>query len=132
MLENDLALPALAEADRRFLLMGYDRLMPSLQALWLDLVPLHGDAHLGNVFITSDGARWNDFENACRGPREWDTGCLPRTDPNGREPVDRDLDSVLSDLRSLCVAVWCCARYDLPEKRDAAQYHLGYLKTRFA
>jgi hypothetical protein len=26
--------------------------------------PILGDAHLGNVFITPEGALWNDFEDA--------------------------------------------------------------------
>jgi len=38
--------------------------------------PLHGDAHFGNVLWTSDGPLWNDFENACTGPVEYDLACL--------------------------------------------------------
>jgi hypothetical protein len=34
-------------------------------------------------------------------------------------------------LRSLCVSVWCFAKYHIPEKREAANYHLGYLRERF-
>jgi hypothetical protein len=29
----------------------------------------------------------------------------------------------------LCVSVWCFAKYS--DKREAADYHLGYLKERF-
>jgi hypothetical protein len=33
-------------------------------------------------------------------------------------PTDnRDLLSVLSDLRSLCILVWCFAKYDITDKR---------------
>jgi hypothetical protein len=39
---------------------------------------------------------------------------------------------LLADLRSLCVAVWCWARYDIAEKRDAANVHLAYLRTQYA
>jgi hypothetical protein len=39
------------------------------------------------------------------------------------EPLDRRSLSVLSDLRSLCVS--------MADKREAADYHLGYLKERF-
>jgi hypothetical protein len=56
-----------------------DRLSP------LDGLPIHGDAHLGNVLWTRDGPLWSDLENICRGPREFDLACLrfrpsPETD----------------------------------------------------
>jgi hypothetical protein len=48
-------------------------------------------------------------------------------------PTDnRDLLSVLSDLRSLCILVWCFAKYDITDKPEAAEYQLGYLKERFS
>ena len=34
---------------------------------------IHGDAHLGNVL--ANGA-WQDFDEACVGPREWDVACM--------------------------------------------------------
>jgi hypothetical protein len=133
LLEDESALPALSAADRAFLLGVYGRSIAGLDALPLKLVPIHGDAGAHNVFITSQGARYSDFENVSLGPREWDIGFLPPDiDPTAFEPVNRGLLSILSDLRSLCVSVWCWAKYDMPEKREAAEYHLGYLKGRFA
>ena len=130
---NDVsALPALPPADRAFLIAAHERIMARLAALPMPPLPIHGDAHLGNVLITADGARWTDFETACRGPRAWDIGFLPEADPALFEPIDRELDAALADLRSLCVAVWCFARYDRPEKREAADFHLGWLKQRAA
>ena len=38
--------------------------------------PIHGDAHMRNVFITDDGPLWADLENVCRGPVEYDLACL--------------------------------------------------------
>lgn len=35
--------------------------------------PLHGDAHLGNVLA---GGVWQDMDEACIGPVEWDVACL--------------------------------------------------------
>ncbi len=131
LLEDRSALPALADADRRFLLMAYDRILPAMDALPLELIPIHGDAGPHNVLITADGARYTDFEDACLGPREWDVGWLPDVDLVAFEPIDRRRLSVLSDLRSLCVSVWCFAQYDKSDKREAADYHLGYLKERF-
>jgi hypothetical protein len=132
LLANDSALPALCRSDRRFLLMSHDRIHGLLDGLPINPVPIHGDAHLGNVFITTDGARWNDFEAVCLGPREWDIGCLPDRDLDDFEPVNRDLLSVLHCLRSWCVSVWCWDKYDLPEKREAAEYHLWYLRQHLA
>jgi Ser/Thr protein kinase RdoA (MazF antagonist) len=53
LLQTQSALPALAPSDRRFLLQVYDRPQISLDRLLLRMAPIHGDAHLGNVFITS-------------------------------------------------------------------------------
>ena len=124
-------MPALGDTDRKFLLISCDRIMRTLDSLPIELIPLHGDAGLHNVLMTSDGARYTDFEDACLGPREWDIGWLPEADLARFEPINRGRLSALSDLRSLCVAVWCFAKYDLSDKREAADYHLGYLKGRF-
>jgi predicted trehalose synthase len=126
------AVPALPRADRAFLVAVHERVAARVAARPMRSVPIHGDAHLGNVLITAEGARWTDFESACRGPREWDIGFLPDADLSAFGSVDRDLFDALSDLRSLCVAVWCFAEYDDPEKREAADYHLGWLKGRAA
>jgi hypothetical protein len=34
---------------------------------------IHGDAHFENVLA---GGVWQDFDEACRGPREWDVACM--------------------------------------------------------
>ncbi len=128
LLADERALPGLGAADRAFLRAGFDRLRARVAGPPADAVPIHGDAHLGNVFITHDGALWNDLEDVCRGPREWDIACLPETDVSGFEPLDRDLLAALRLMRSLCVCVWCLEQYELPHKRAAADYHLQYLK----
>jgi hypothetical protein len=133
LLDDETALTALPRADRTFLLVLYDRLIAALDAISLTPVPIHGDAGAHNVFMTSQGARYGDFEDVSIGPREWDIGFLPPDiDLTAFSPIDWDLFCILSDLRSLCVSVWCWAKYDIPEKREAADYHLAYLKERFA
>jgi phosphotransferase family enzyme len=131
MLDAPSALPALAGADREFLLAVYHAMMRGPAAPTVTSV-IHGDPHLGNVLITADGPRWTDFETACLGSREWDIGFLPAADLSLFEPLDRELYDELADLRSLCVAVWCFAKYHVPEKRAAADYHLAWLKQRSA
>jgi hypothetical protein len=130
LLQTPAALPALATTDRQFLLSIYSSLRIALDRLPMRFVPILGDAHLGNVFITSDGALWNDFEDVCLGPREWDIGFLPERDLAAFKPINRDALLELGYLRSLCVSVWCWALADIPEKREAAEYHLGYLRQR--
>ena len=132
LLADPAALPALASTDRHFLRTAYDHIMAKLDASPIDLVPIHGDAGAHNVFMTPAGALYADFSDVCRGPREWDIGFLPDVDLALFAPIDHELFSILSDLRSLCVSVWCWDKYDMPEKREAAEYHLQYLKERFA
>jgi Phosphotransferase enzyme family len=63
-----------------------DQLQPAPQALRAalhELTPrvfdssqpaqaLHGDAGIGNLLRTGSGLLWNDLEDVCRGPVEWD------------------------------------------------------------
>lgn len=54
-----------------------DRLSFSLQALHgLPFQPLHGDAHPGNLMLTSHGLLWADWEDAFVGPVEWDIASI--------------------------------------------------------
>lgn len=131
LLKEETELPALATADKHFLLTEHDRLRRLLAAEAIAPVALHGDPHLGNVLMTSSGPRWTDWESACLGPLEWDLACLPETALAIVPVVNAELLAVLRDLRSVCVAVWCWAEPDrAPEKRQAAEYHLGRLRER--
>jgi Ser/Thr protein kinase RdoA (MazF antagonist) len=49
-----------------------DRLAPMLERSERGGQPLHGDASMTNLLSTGAGPRWNDFEDVCRGPLEWD------------------------------------------------------------
>jgi hypothetical protein len=42
----------------------------------LPVQPLHGDASLSNLLRTDRGLLWNDFEDVCVGPVEWDLAGL--------------------------------------------------------
>jgi hypothetical protein len=75
---------------------------------------LHGDAHPGNVLVTSDGLVWNDFEDTWRGPVEWDLAILARTTQLDGEaalaayhdPYDADLVELCREIRWLQVQIW--------------------------
>lgn len=56
--------PILREAHERLTARG-----PLVDAV---LRPVHGDVHFRNVLWSPDGPRWNDLENACLGPVEYD------------------------------------------------------------
>lgn len=120
------ALPHLGEEDRAFLKRAYERLGRRLEAFSIRGAPIHGDAHMGNVFVTPDGPLWTDFETACLGPREWDAAGVPHLP--AFEPLDPALAAVLADMRSLCVVVWCSALAADPEKRAAADQQMSRLK----
>lgn len=79
-----------------------------------DLRPLHGDASLGNLFATSHGLLWNDFEDVCLGPVAWDLAVLVRSAGAEGQAVLRGFDGGLglADLepyiqaRQLQAALW--------------------------
>jgi aminoglycoside phosphotransferase (APT) family kinase protein len=124
------ALPSLVAGDRQFLLGAYERLIDRLSSVSIRSAPIHGDAHLGNVFFTSNGPLWTDFETACLGPYEWDIAGTP--DCVAFPDLDVGLYEILSELRSLCVTVWCSALAADPDKRATAKYHLSELRARAA
>jgi thiamine kinase-like enzyme len=95
--------------------------------------PLHGDPHPRNLLTTAGGdVLWNDFEDAFRGPLEWDLGILLRTaaldgaaalgayvDRAGGRP-DPDLLAAcvrLRDWQALCWTLLSAAHR--PERVDA-------------
>jgi hypothetical protein len=77
---------------------------------------IHGDAHFGNVL---DGGVWQDFDDACLGPREWDLACMihrwsvfglfeneMRDALAAYGPHDRDAVDALQPLVVLGLASW--------------------------
>ena len=124
--------PKLEAGSRAFLNTLHARLHDELTRYSYKPMPLHGDAHLGNVLLTDAGAVWADLEATCSGPREWDVASLPETTWSEFDEIDPDLIRCLASLRSLCVAVWCWADYDRsPMMKEAANYHLRSLQSRF-
>ena len=91
-----------------------DRLAELRPRLDGEVVPLHGDAHPGNLLATPDGWRWTDLEDTCAGSRAWDLACLRSTSRlDGRAaldalpdaPTDAELAPWL-ELRQLHAAAW--------------------------
>jgi phosphotransferase family enzyme len=77
------------------------------------LLPIHGDAHLGNVLWSPEGPLWSDFENLCVGPVEYDLACISW---RGREqdaaalaaygPHDERLREQMEPYLALFLAPW--------------------------
>lgn len=75
--EIDWLLDALAdEEDAPDLSAERDRLAEVILEAPPDPQPLHGDTSLSALLATSDGPRWNDFEDVCVGSVEWDVAGL--------------------------------------------------------
>jgi hypothetical protein len=63
---------ALSREERELLRRSIDRIaLPERPEQ-----PLHGDAHIWNCVRTPDGPLWIDFDEACRGPLEWDAATM--------------------------------------------------------
>lgn len=62
------------------------------------LVPLHGDAHARNARVAEGHVTWFDFEDAWRGPVEWDVATLTASDA---WTSDRQRELV---VRQYCIA----------------------------
>lgn len=61
---------ATVELLKRHLQQSIDVLAP------LPAQPLHGDAHMGNLMMTTQGMLWTDWEDAFSGPVEWDLASI--------------------------------------------------------
>jgi hypothetical protein len=96
------------------------RVRGAIEGAGLPERPLHGDAHAGNLLLTSSGPLWTDLEDTFRGPVDWDLACLVANarvlglDPGpgaaalaayGRDPDDPALDPFV-EARALQVAAW--------------------------
>lgn len=116
----------------------------AVDALDLELQPVHGDAHLSNVLRTSSGPLWSDFENVCLGPRELDIACNEiRARTRGREREDDELlagygqfdpalVSALIPVHALFLAAWTFELAErTPEVRPHAAERLGWVREGF-
>jgi hypothetical protein len=125
---DDAQMEALLLADRSMLRSAYDRLLAEVRARHMLLRPLHGEAHDRNVLVTPNGLRWIDFEGACIGPLEWDLAFLPDRALDEFPEVDTNLLARLRTLNSARVATWCFARWEFPELRWHARFHLEQVR----
>ncbi len=69
----------LTDAELAVLTEDAHRVTADIAAIGDESVPLHGDAHPGNLLHTVHGPVWTDFEDSWRGPVGWDLACLALT-----------------------------------------------------
>ena len=131
---------ALSDRDMATLRRGYATIAAQIEALQLPEQPLHGDAHKKNVLKTSRGLVWTDFEDACRGPVEWDVACFIRTSGEDRETAlksyggDLELERLqpVFDARDLQGALWgaiLATRFD--DRRERAAEWMEVCRERY-
>lgn len=133
ILTSPVEAPSLASSDRSFLLRLYEKFEQELRRVEGSWQRLHGDTHLGNVLMTRSGALWMDLEAVCVGPLEWDVVNLPRSTWSLFGTIDSALMRLFTNLRSLCLAVWCWSEFDRSRaSAEAAVHHLRKLQHRFS
>jgi Phosphotransferase enzyme family len=94
--------------------------------------PIHGDVHFRNVLWSADGPRWNDLENACVGPVEYDLAGLAWRGDDGTDeallaygPFSDDRVREVTPFLALFLAAWTL---DLANRRPEVR---PYAEERF-
>jgi aminoglycoside phosphotransferase (APT) family kinase protein len=98
----------LPSADLAILRSAHERLAAALLSSAAPAQALHGDAHLRNLIATSNRLFWNDFEDTCSGPVEWDLACFCLQSPGGGEAALAAYGTGAPTLEEL--APWLAAR----------------------
>jgi hypothetical protein len=107
--------------------------------------PLHGDAHIWNCVRTPDGPLWIDFDEACRGPLEWDAATMIESSLVSFglfEQVDQAYEAAFGDrftrdelapfveLRVVLIAEWLgCHLPRYPAAREELDRILAWLRA---
>lgn len=79
-LEHALRHGFLTAEEHAVLLAEHAEVLAGIEGRGTEEVVLHGDAHRGNLLRSATGDwLWNDLEEACRGPVEWDLAVLAST-----------------------------------------------------
>src|SRR5690606_14265647 len=115
----------------------------------LPFQPLHGDAHFGNLMVTTEGLLWTDWEDAFRGPVEWDLasivwnarvldgdhatadGILAAYREAGGDFDDAVLERCLT-ARAAVMSAWYPVLYPdpSPERREKLRFRLDWLAAK--
>jgi Phosphotransferase enzyme family len=128
------------EADIAMLRRGYAEITARIDRLKLPEQALHGDAHKKNVLKMSRGLVWTDFEDACRGPVEWDIACFVRTSGEDRKAalaayggkIDLERLTPFFEARDLQGGVWgAVLSTRFPDRRERAAEWMDVCRARY-
>ena len=134
------------DPDQRHLVaQGIEYARDQLSRREFDMRPLHGDAHHGNLLKTSKGLAWTDFEDALKGPLEWDLASLTASSyvfGTGRAakaalqgygaPFDQELVDLLVVARTLQAVAWALVLLQNPRDNSRFISRLEWLAERVA
>ncbi len=143
LMDSRAALGDFAEAERGLLIGHLERALEGLADA--PAQALHGDAHAGNLLQGRDGVLWTDWEDAFRGPIEWDLASIlwnPRFLDADEATVEAILrgygpcDESLLDLCFTARAAVMCAWYPVlypgadPIRREKLRMRMRWLEGR--
>ncbi|PWK88226.1 phosphotransferase family enzyme [Lentzea atacamensis] len=89
----------------------------------IDLQPIHGDSPPANIFASTNGPLFSDFELVTKGPVEWDLGGLgPELEAaynrgaakNGLRPLDKDVLRFVNAVGAIRVMAYLSCADQLP------------------
>ncbi len=102
------ATPDLADADRELLSSTLGSLRRSIVERGATEQLLHGEPHPWNVLSTKKGPLFMDFENAARGPVEYDLAWVPEEVSKRYPEADQEL---VGECRGLMLAIVAACRW---------------------
>jgi hypothetical protein len=115
--------PELPDADRELLASTLRSLRRSIVDRGAAEQLLHGEPHPWNVLRTKNGPLFIDFENAVRGPVEYDLAWVPEEVSEHYPGADQDLVGECRGLMLAIVAVWRWHRDDQhPSRPQRAEW----------
>lgn len=145
ILERACSSGVLDASESRRLLRAWDRgraIVAAAKARSCSFQAVHGDAHFGNVFATTRGPLWTDWEDACVAPVEWDIATLRSRNVMFGEEADRLVPAIaaydgafdeslardLVTVRNLQVIPWLAVFAERqPELAHRARARLGHV-----
>ena len=117
--------PELADADRELLASTLRSLRRSIGDRGAAEQLLHGEPHPWNVLSTKNGPLFIDFENAVRGPVEYDLAWVPEEVSERYPGADQELVGECRGLMLAIIAVWRWRRDDQHPSRPQRAEWLG-------
>jgi Ser/Thr protein kinase RdoA (MazF antagonist) len=118
--------PELPGADRELLANTLRRLRRAIGDRGAAEQLLHGEPHPWNVLTTKDGPLFIDFENAVRGPVEFDLAWVPKEVSEHYPNADQEL---VGDCRGLMLAIIAAHRWRRDDQHPSGPQRAEWLSA---